>query len=99
MARSLLTPRADQGIVDLFERGLDYSDQAAVRVADIVASAVRRLELFPESGSPRPSLGEAVRVVPLRRLHAVLYYEVVGEELVVLRVLREERDVAGEDLS
>lgn len=96
MARSLLTPRAEQDVVDLFEWGLDYSDRAAVRVADLVAAAIRRLEQFPESGSPRFALGATERVVPLRRLRAALYYEVVGGDVVVPR---EERDVAEGDLS
>ncbi len=101
MVRSLILPRAEQDIALIFEYHLDHSDRTAKRFVDAVVAVVRRLEQFPESGSPRRDLGADIRFVAVTEYRVNLYYHVAeGEETVVtiLRVLRQERDVSEDDV-
>lgn len=86
---------------DLFEHYLDHSHRTATAFADAVIDVVRRLEDHPRSGSPRPELGEGIRAAHANAYRTTLYYLVTeGPDPVVtvLRVLRQERNVTGDDL-
>ena len=101
MARSLILPIAEDDIVHLFEFHLDHSDRTANAFADAVIEVVRRLELFPESGAPREHIAKGLRVVPVQRFRANVFYAVTKNGhaplVTVLRVLRQERRVSRTD--
>ena len=92
--------RAD--LKDVLEYRELYSDQAALRLADGFDQAIERLIQFPQSGSPREELGPEIRALVLNEFRLTLYDHVhVGEaatQVLVLRLLRQERDVGAEDL-
>ena len=101
MHTSLILPVAEDDIAELFEFHLDHSDRTAHALADEVIKVVRRLEQFPESGSPRGQILEGLRVVPIRRFHANVYYVIADEKggplVTILRVLRQERHISPSD--
>lgn len=103
MARSLILPVAEDDIAELFEYHLDHSDRTAHAFADAVIEVVARLEQFPESGSLRSDVLDGLRLVPIARFNANVFYvaTVDGEETVVtiFRVLRQERDVSPADFA
>ena len=94
--------RAQQDLRDASDyRGLEGRD--AVRLlARAFDAVIQRLIEYPESGSPRPELAPDVRVVVLRAFRLLVFYHVrAGQEttqVLVLRVLRQERDVTRDDL-
>ena len=105
MPRSLILPAAilpaaEADVVALSEHHPDRSDRAARELADAIADAVQRPETLPEGGVARPDLGADIRAVHLNRLWTTLDYAVSdapgGPLVTVLRVLRQERDVAAD---
>jgi len=65
---------------------------AADRVLDSLEQEAKVLLLQPLIGRARPELGSAVRSWPTSTPY-VLFYEVDGTELTVLRVLHHARDI------
>jgi len=65
---------------------------AADRVLDRLEQEAKVLLLQPLMGRARPELGSAVRSWPTSTPY-VLFYEVDGTELTVLRVLHHARDI------
>ncbi len=61
------------------------SPKAAAEIDERIASAVRRLLLFPESGRPGRVVGTRELVVP--RTPYIAVYAVMGDRVRILRVL------------
>lgn len=81
-----LSPRAQADV----DRILDYlSERAARGVASAYCARFDRLfdqiEAFPNSGSPREQFGKDVRILVEKPY--VVFYEVMKDRVVILRVL------------
>ena len=97
-----LSSRARADLRDVLEfRGL-HSDRAALRFADGFDQAMERLIQFPEFGRRREDLGEDIRMLVLSEFRLNVYYHVLkGEDVtqvLVVRLLRQERDVTADDI-
>jgi toxin ParE1/3/4 len=55
--------------------------------------ALQRVCRFPRSGSPRPRLGAATRVVPVPPYLMVYDYNMENDTVVLLRILHERRNI------
>ncbi|MEM6326578.1 MAG: type II toxin-antitoxin system RelE/ParE family toxin [Bacteroidota bacterium] len=97
-----LSAQARADLRDALDYRALYSDEAAIRLADAFDQGMERLAQFPQGGSPREALGPEIRVLPLRSFRLNVFYHVLdGKETIqvlVLRVLREERDVGPDDI-
>ena len=85
----------EQARADLLEAWLFIAGDnpaAADKVLDTLEHEAKLLLLQPLMGRARPELGSAVRSWPSATPY-VVFYEVDGSELTVLRVLHHARDV------
>lgn len=92
MARVVVTDQAKSDIRRILS---DLADRAGYRVAERYASefkaAYRRLNSFPDSGSPRPALGLNTRIVLV--LPYIVFYESRADTVTVLRVMHGKRNI------
>jgi plasmid stabilization system protein ParE len=88
MAQVRLSGQSRRDLLTLLEH---LTDKAGARVArkyeQLIQKAVVRLRRFPESGSPRPELGEATRIVIVDPY--VIFYDWLPEQetALILRIL------------
>lgn len=68
----------------------NWGPLAAANVIEAALKRIAALAEMPRAGAQRPEFGEAVRFVTSGRY--VIYYEVVGERLTVLRILHGARN-------
>lgn len=68
----------------------NWGPSAAANIIDAALKRIAALAEMPMSGAPRPEFGDTVRFVTSGRY--VIYYEVVGEQLTVLRILHGARN-------
>jgi len=71
--------------------------EAGTRVADAydrrICNAIERLVDFPESGSPRPTLGLDVRITVISPYILIHEYARANETITLLRILHCKRDI------
>ncbi|WP_420454071.1 type II toxin-antitoxin system RelE/ParE family toxin [Rubrivirga sp.] len=94
-------PAAYDDLLDLVEHASDYSERARDALTDTLIECFERLSAFPNLGRARSDLDPRVRSFPVNRLRVTVYYFAPGEdvgELLIARVLRQGRDVSGEDV-
>ena len=68
----------------------NWGPLAAANIIEAVLERIAALAEMPLAGAPRPEFGDAVRFVTSGRY--VIYYEVVGEQLTILRILHSARN-------
>lgn len=96
-----------QYIVELAERAIDDLDalhlwvtqQASLAVADAYLSRVeeriRTLSTFAARGTPRDELAGGLRTLTFER-RLLIAYHLIGERVVVLRIINAQRDLDGQ---
>lgn len=100
MARVLITDPADADSVAIIG---DLTSKAGELVADRYDAEFdalyRRLEAFPESGSPRPKLGRFIRI-GLVSPYVVVYRHIPDDDLVaIVRILHGRRRITRRSLT
>lgn len=88
----VFTERAQADLLEAWLYIVEDNLAAADRVLDTLEQEAKVLLLQPLMGRARPELGSAVRSWPTSTPY-VLFYEVDGTELTVLRVLHHARDI------
>ena len=88
----VFTERAQADLLEAWLYIAEDNLAAADRVLDSLEQEAKVLLLQPLLGRARPELGSAVRSWPTSTPY-VLFYEVDGTELTVLRVLHHARDI------
>jgi addiction module RelE/StbE family toxin len=88
----VFTERAQADLLEAWLYIAEDNLAAADRVLDRLEQEAKVLLLQPLMGRARPELGSAVRSWPTSTPY-VLFYEVDGTELTVLRVLHHARDI------
>jgi plasmid stabilization system protein ParE len=92
--------RAQLDIVELAEYASDYSDAARDRITDRLFDCFEFLSEFPRAGRERLELATNLRSYPVPQLRVVVYYALQANDAVlVVRVLRHERDVTARDFA
>jgi toxin ParE1/3/4 len=97
--RILFLPAARQDILEqfLYLQQAGFID-AAEHFVDSIRQSVEQIRDLPEIGSPRKSkdpLLKGIRRWPVRRFSMIgIYYCVTEQELVIIRILHERRNVA-----
>ncbi len=92
MARVIVSVPANSDILDILDYLASKAGYAtAERYAAAFKAAYRRLSDFPGSGSPRPALGERVRIASIQPF--VVIYEHADDGVTILRVLHGKRDI------
>ena len=93
MTKVVLRPQAEDDLAAIYDF---IADDAGARIADgylqRLAVAIGALGSFPERGSLRPEIGEAVRSLGFER-RVTLLFRLRKNEVEVLRVLYGGRDV------
>ena len=92
MLRLVFTERAQADLLEAWAYIAEDNLAAADRVLDTVEQESKVLLMQPLMGRARPELGNQVRSWPSATPY-ILFYEVDGAELTVLRVLHHARDV------
>jgi len=69
----------------IFSYIAERNPAAAGAVVDVIETTVARLEMFPESARATDEPG--VRMVPAGRFPYLIFYEIAGDELRILRVI------------
>ena len=92
MHRLVFTERAQADLLEAWLFIAEDNPAAADKVLDTLEQEAKLLLVQPLMGRARPELGSAVRSWPSATPY-VLFYEVDGSELTVLRVLHHARDV------
>lgn len=92
-----LSPRAVADFKQLTENlaeaaGLSVAERYASRIDDVFDL----LATFPESGSPRPELGQGIRIRVIDPY--IVFYAVVNSQVEVLRILHGKRHVTRDSL-
>ena len=82
--------------LDYLER--EAGEPTAFKYASRIEQAVERLIHFPESGAPRPVLGEFTRIVIIEPFLLFYDYEPAGDLLTLLRFVHGKTDVKEESL-
>lgn len=93
-------PAAYDDIFDLIEYASEYSDMARDTLTDALIPCFERLSEFPNLGRSRADIDPRARSFPINRLKVTVYYFAPadsGEELLIARVLRQERRVGEGD--
>ncbi|MDH4482636.1 MAG: type II toxin-antitoxin system RelE/ParE family toxin [Rhodoferax sp.] len=88
----VFTERAQADLLEAWLYIAEDNLAAADRVLESLEQEAKVLLLQPLMGRARPELGSAVRSWPTSTPY-VLFYEVDGTELTVLRVLHHARDI------
>ena len=100
MRRFDLLRTAQLDILDLVEYAETYSDRARDRITDTLFDGFERLAAFPGLGRSRSELGAGLRSFPLNSLRVTVYYRATPgtpDSVLIVRVLRQEREVASID--
>jgi addiction module RelE/StbE family toxin len=92
MHRLVFTERAQADLLEAWLFIAEDNPAAADKVLDTLEQEAKLLLLQPLMGRARPELGSAVRSWPSATPY-VLFYEVDGTDLTILRVLHHARDV------
>jgi plasmid stabilization system protein ParE len=86
-----LTIRAEKDLSDIFAAVSHefrfFGDDAARRYCDGLRDELEQLARYPMNGRAEPTIDDRTRSQAFRR--HVIYYELDGEEIIVLRVLPE----------
>lgn len=94
MARIVIAGPADADSAEIVR---DLTAKAGEVVADRYeaefAALYRRLELFPESGSPRPALGLVVRAGVVAPYVVIHEYNETDDEVTILRIVHGRRKI------
>jgi plasmid stabilization system protein ParE len=69
---------------DIFSYIAQYNRAAAAQVVARVEESARRLERFPQMGTPKYKPG--VRMIPLRRYPFLIFYTIEADEVLILSV-------------
>ena len=89
-----LTIRAEKDLAELFAGVAAemrfFGDEAARRYCEGLKDELEQLARFPMNGRAEPLIDDRTRSQPFRR--HMIYYEVDGDGIVVLRVLPEAPD-------
>ncbi len=92
MQRLVFTDRAQADLLEAWLYIAEDNLAAADRVLDTLEHEAKVLLMQPLMGRARPELGSQVRSWPSSTPY-LLFYEVDGAELTVLRVLHHARDI------
>lgn len=92
MQRLVFTDRAQADLLEAWLYIAEDNLAAADRVLDTLEHEAKVLLMQPLMGRARPELGSQVRSWPSSTPY-LLFYEVDGSELTVLRVLHHARDI------
>ena len=94
MTRVVLTASADTDTASIIS---DLAAKAGANVADRYNAEFdalyRRLELFPESGSPRTALGRLVRIAIVAPYAIIHEYIEADDVVTVMRILHGRRQI------
>ncbi len=83
--KAVYSPRAIKDLKRIAEYLKERSPRGATAVGRRIEVAVKNLLEFPGLGTP-VSEREGVRVMPLVRYPYLVFYEVIGDELIVLHI-------------
>jgi len=86
-------PRAIRDVDALWDKIAADDPDAADRMVERLAAAAGRLVDFPESGRPRPELGEGVRGIVVGRY--LVLYRIGPDSVDVVRVVHGARALEG----
>lgn len=93
MAEVRLSEGARADLADIDAYGAEqFGEDAADGYQRGISDTLDRLSRFPRLGEARPAYGMNIRCIVYRR-HRILY-RLIGEEVVVARILHHSRDVA-----
>ena len=94
MTRVVLTSLADADAARIIAYLAEAAgDQVAEKYVDEFDEVYRRLERFPDSGSPRTKLGASVRLA-VAWPYAILYqYDVTEDTVTILRIVHGRREI------
>ena len=95
MARLRISQAAEADLLGIFETGVEqFGRPVALNYRDGLMEAFGRLVRYPMSGRARPDIDATVRS-KLYRSH-VIFYDVVGQDVIVQRVLHGAMVAAGQ---
>jgi plasmid stabilization system protein ParE len=84
-----LTIRAEKDLAEIFAAVADefrfFGDEAARRYCEGLKDALEQLARYTMNGRAEPAIDDRTRSQPFRR--HIIYYELDGEGIIVLRVL------------
>jgi toxin ParE1/3/4 len=88
-----------EAIRDLIEIEAYVADQADLDIAaayiDRLEAFCRKLDLFPERGTPRDDVRQGLRTIVYRR-RVTIAYRIAEQKVLILRVLGPGRDIVAE---
>jgi plasmid stabilization system protein ParE len=94
VAQIIIAPQAD---TDYAELVADLEAKAGHAVAERYEAAIdalyERLIDHPQSGAPRPVLGEQARLCVVRPYLVVYDYDDLGDVVTILRIIHGKRDI------
>jgi plasmid stabilization system protein ParE len=94
MTRLIVTADAEADTADILSYlRQEAGYQVAQRYANQFRATIERLLDWPESGAPRPRLGEAVRIAVVSPYVLIFEYSRGDDTLALLRVLHGRRNI------
>ena len=90
------TPQAREDLFELWLHLAMESERLADRIIDKITADISRLADFPESGPKRPEFAEGARSLIVGRWLAL--YRLLGEDVEIIRVVDQARDLTRPDL-
>ena len=72
------------------------SERAAERLLDRVDATIERLQEYPMIGTPREALAPALRSIRVRPFRHIIFYRVVSDEVVLIRILHGARELGAQ---
>lgn len=90
----LKVPWARADIAEIWHFKAADSLAAANRWFDCIDAKIESLGEFPDSGTPRPEMGEGIRSVP--SYPYLIFYRVLPDRVEVLRVVHGAREMSDE---
>jgi toxin ParE1/3/4 len=87
----LISPHAEQDLIDIWLYIANDSSINADRFLDYLYEQAQHLVEFPQSGKMRPELAEALRCFPVEKY--LIFYREQGSNIELVRVLHSARDI------
>ena len=91
MGEILLTPQAQDDLIDIWMFTAEANREAADRLMDAVKEKCQTLASMPEMGKAREELAPSLRSFPAGRY--IIFYRPAGNGIEVIRVLSGYRDI------
>ncbi len=93
MPKIRISSAAQGDLTQIWLNVAEYSERSAETLTHDIQRRLRRLEDFPEIGSPRDNLFGGCRLLVIRRYLVLYRYDQPLDEVHVVRILEGERDL------